>query len=166
MYFWRIDPLRDQLAATNLPARDALGYVIGTFSLYALFIELSAYTAPEQVTPWDGLTSLITIAIALIGPILAYRANGGPAGRDFTARFLALGWVLGIRFLAVVGTLLVAFYLLLGLAAGVFGSDPSQQFHSWLAPLQVVVFSLLYYWRLAIHMARVRLASTVESALA
>jgi hypothetical protein len=96
----------------------------------------------------DPLTSTATslayvlsqLAVSAIGVWCCYIANGGRTGRRFAERFLALGWVVGVRLFLVVAP---AFVLILVLEIEL--ATP------WLEATMLVL-SIVYFWRIRTHL--------------
>jgi hypothetical protein len=96
LYFWRLENLKGRLMQSPLSDREALPYLIA----FTASTGLATLLPPENYTGWDLLAVLIGVGLAILGPMWVYRQNGGDAGTQLLQRFLAIGWVVLIRMLA------------------------------------------------------------------
>ena len=149
MKFVNIRRLKDDLARGPLSARETAGYLAAQGMLLSiLFVPMPA-EAPE---PW---AFIVYPAIALAGVYYCYRQNGAASGERLPERYLALGWVVGVRI--AIGSLLIALAasLVIGFTALTLDFLESPYF-----PLAMNVvgvgLSALVYWRLGVHLADVR----------
>jgi hypothetical protein len=149
MYFWRIHSLKADLRRGDLPEQRAFAYLLATMALFT-FISNPELAENQSPAAWNWGTTLVYIAIVLAGTVAAYRANGGASGRQFLARYFALGWVLGIRLTAF---LLIPLMLIYGVVALTSGEQ------STAAALVLLgctsLWSVVFYARLAVHMREV-----------
>ncbi len=99
MYFWRIEKLKEELRQGQLGQRAAFGYVL--IALLASMLPPSAaslWIEPSDSSTYGDLLKYgAAMLLAIGGTYIAYRANGGPTGTDFAARYLAVSWVVSIR---------------------------------------------------------------------
>jgi hypothetical protein len=111
--------------------------------------------ADEEFRTADGILLVLIVLVTVFGLWAAYRANGGQQGTDLAGRFLAIGWVVGIRLMALMLTLLAfAFVLVMVLAFREQElSDRSIEMGGWVTAL---LAEMLFYWRLTHHLASVR----------
>jgi hypothetical protein len=141
MYFWRIEKLKKQMTTRPLSAREVLPYLI-------VFVALSTavgYIPQATRTVWDGLGAVWSVLLAIVGSIYIYRQNGGPDGEHFLQRYLAVGWVVTIRWLVVLIGVGVAFYATL--AAVGAGTDNTH----WYDFLFFAIIEAVLYWRIGHH---------------
>ncbi len=138
MYFWRVGNLKQELSTEPLPSRESIKYILAVLASYTLVLNPSVYTAEEVESPWQWLLTVVNLATLGVGTALAYRCNGGQDGVDFASRLFALGWVVGIR----VATLMIPVAVIV-LAVLKF---------PWGDLSLLIGISLVFYWRLAIHM--------------
>jgi hypothetical protein len=106
MYFWRLEKLKTEMAARPLSEREALPYLV-------VFVALSsavAYIPQTSHNLWDGFGAVWSVLLAAVGTVYIYRQNGGAAGQHFLQRYFAVGWVVFIRWLAVLILVAVPFY--------------------------------------------------------
>lgn len=97
MYWWNIERLTSELREGEPSTRDQVGYVAATL----LFPMLLAAGRTSSPATWPGALDwtgrVLAFLIVGTGIHVAYRANGGPTGRAFIARFVALRWVVQLR---------------------------------------------------------------------
>ena len=145
MYFWRIEQLEDQMVGRPLSEREVLPYLI-------VFVALTAaigFIPSERLNVWDHLGTSFSVILAVLGTIWIYRQNGGADGRLFLQRYLAIGWVVGIRWMAVLLVLFIPLFIMLWL----YGIE------SEVTTLYDVVFfaaaEFALYWRIGVHVGNV-----------
>jgi hypothetical protein len=167
MYYWRIKRLKNDLRAGDVPPRQVTGYALAHLLLWTLFTSLLAFLPAEDTTTFTAdlvVFILGSVLINIVGLWAAYRSNGGDGGRDLAGRLLALGWVLGLRFM------LFWFVLFTVLTFGVVGVTMAQQEQvetaevsgslvEWVASGTMLVASALFFWRLAHHLKDLRVGS-------
>lgn len=168
MYFWDIDELIADLRRRPPNARHGFGYLVGVL-LFALIPSanardalmampaLGALSVPLHLAVLVAANSLVSAAIVLWGAHASYRANGGEAGSDFVARFVAMGFVLGIRLLVLVGIPLVVAGSALSLLPILLlapGESYAMEPLPGSAAVGTLVFQAIYFWRLAHHFRR------------
>ncbi len=143
MHFWKIEELKSNLLQSDLGSALALQYLVVGGGLYMLF---AAIPLPDR-NFWDHVDLFSEPLFFALGTIYAFRRNGGPEGRDFVGRFLALSWVLGIRFGALVYIPAIVFVIFVQDA--LFGAVPDDS-----TPVESVVFAVInisFYLRLGRH---------------
>ena len=95
MYFWKIDKLNEELISAELNESEGFKYLMANTILYS--IGMIPYDEPNQ---FDVANGMINVIIGIIGLLFIYKCNGGSAGKQIIGRFLSVGWVIGIRFIA------------------------------------------------------------------
>jgi hypothetical protein len=148
MYFWKVEELKKKLAAGPLTEREALPYLV-------LFMATAAATPLTTVDPfnsWDYVETAASIALVIFGTIYAYRCNGGAAGSNFLQRFLAIGWVVVVRLIAM-------FVLPASFVLAVFVEESNT---TWQAALMVIIGEAIYFERIGNHMRSVAGAAAGE----
>lgn len=124
MYWWRIGDLRVDLVNGTLPERARFQYLLIFVVLSVVAMEFPLVSDAPNL--WDRTSTVVAITFTLLGTTWLYRVNGGSRGRGFLERYLSLGWVFMLRFLAVsVPVLMVA--VIAGVFAG-FATDESGPF--------------------------------------
>ena len=154
MYWWRINPLKAELASGAVSESEKLKYLMAMLLLYVISGEVSYLAAQadpgDTLTATDWLSSALFVITTFIGTYYCYRRNRAGDAKCFIERFVCLSWPITIRFLAI---------MLLGFAAffgfgDMLGGD---QFESWLLEESflgvaiLLVFQFAFYWYLARH---------------
>jgi hypothetical protein len=141
MYFWRIENLKDRLATRPFSERETLPYLV-------VFVVLCTAVAciPQPIKNiWDVLEATWSILLAAAGTIYIYRKNGVAGGQNFLQRYLAVSWVVTIRWVVIFAVAAIAFYATLE-AMGL----PTETTH-WYDFLFVAVAEVVVYWRIGFH---------------
>ncbi|MEW6306286.1 MAG: hypothetical protein AB1705_22695 [Verrucomicrobiota bacterium] len=141
MYFWRIERLKAEMAARPLSEREVLPYLV-------VFVGLATAVGyiPQAITNvWDGVGAVWSVALAVFGTIYIYRQNGGEDGQHFLQRYLAIGWVVTIRWLVILILVAIAFFALMT----VLESEAEQT--TWYEFLFLAVVEVVVYWRIGYH---------------
>ena len=141
MYFWRIEKLKTEMAARPLSDREVLPYLV-------VFVALSAVVINFPVTisnVWDVLYAAWSILLAVIGTIYIYRQNGGSDGRHFLQRYLAIGWVVTVRWLVI----LIAFAIV-AIAVLETANLPWED-TTWYEVIAFGIAEAIVYWRIGHH---------------
>jgi hypothetical protein len=173
MYFWRIKSLKEELRRGPLPPRSAFAYVLATFLLFQLMAGVPGLwnVDPADITSWTWVAFGLTAIVLVLGMYAAYQANGGAAGEDFAARYLALGWVLGLRILVFgIGALILVAVasVLVAIMQGAVtpeGDLPDEILPAWLTDLFSVALAVVFYWRLVHHFRSLAAPATPAAAL-
>ena len=135
--------------------RDALNYMLISAVQYQAAFYLAAWYGNWR--GWQLLAELVIVLVmSIIGVRECFKANGGLAGRHFILRYCALGVPIGLK-LAIAS-------VLLGLVLN-YGGDAvinATTFrnpilvHQYLAFVLALLFTFLYYWRVAFHLEKLR----------
>jgi hypothetical protein len=142
MYFWNTAALKQKLIERPLTDGEAFPYFLADAIMTACLIGLAPYATPDA---WNTSYSLLAIPVIIVGTIHLYRSNAGPDGTQFLQRSLALGWVLGLRILAL--SILAA--VILGFALYEAGPGEGLFAPAWFAVSLALLIG--YYWRLGHH---------------
>src|SRR5687767_5292916 len=97
MYFWRIEKLKDAMAAGPLTDREVLPYFIAFAILTALGTSLPG---EAEFNHWETVGAVWSVLLAGFGSYFIYSQNGGARGQYLLQRYFALGWVVGVRWVA------------------------------------------------------------------
>jgi hypothetical protein len=96
-HLWHTSRLRAELAAQTMSERDSAMYMAVAALLYTYTFYLASWFGGYR--HWSIVLEAVTVcAIGALGTIECYRANGGPTGRAFLARFCALSVPVGLKF--------------------------------------------------------------------
>ena len=143
MYFWRIKDLKNDLKARPLTEREALPYLIVCLVLSSLLCSISP--SVDEFNFWDGMNLVSAVLFSIFGTVYLYRKNGGDAGSQFISRYLALGWVVAIRWFT------AAFFPFLVI---VIALDLPEE-NNWFMFSYFFVALFVYYWRTGLHIKEV-----------
>lgn len=139
MYFWRIRELKSKLAHGPLSEREVLPYLV----VFAAIAYIAPFFPAESMNLWDYLGASWAVALAVGGTIYAFHRNGGRAGANFVQRYLAIGWVVSVRWIV---------FLMALFAAYVFLVDAPRE-TTWHEALLFGVAELVLWERIAHHIA-------------
>lgn len=140
MYFLDIRSLKRQLqTGVRLPEDEAFLYLLSSSIIQTLFT-----IVPSTVNLRNTLTTIAVMAVTVFGIIHCYSQNGGARGMGFLDRFIALSWVLGLRWF--LGSLFLLIPLVIFLIAA--RNDRGM----WIADVLEVLLVLGYYLRLGSHL--------------
>lgn len=144
MYWWKMKLLKKHLCENGLTEKQLFYYILIYVALGAIAVEMVGYMPHESPNNWTCVGSFASIAIPIVGTIMAFRANGGESGVQFAARYFSISLVASIRFgvlfIPVFVVLMVYWFYLYGLA-GEFESSAFEiaLFSVWYAGLYVYV---------------------------
>ncbi len=100
MYFCNIKALKEEIKSGDFGDKKAIVYIVVSIALYSIGLELTVlFPLVEDHNIWDGVDSLLSILVPVLGTIYAYRKNGGAEGKDFANKYFSISFVIGIRFL-------------------------------------------------------------------
>lgn len=131
MYFWKVDKLKADLRERSLSESETFKYLFASQVMYGLmmipFLENNV---------WDVYLAIVTSLITLVGVFYVYKCNNGAIGNNFLQRYVSLGWVVGIRYVALfMFPITVVFYTVIG----IYSSLPE---HTTL--FEVIFFSAIH----------------------
>jgi multisubunit Na+/H+ antiporter MnhF subunit len=153
VYFWNVERLRADLRERPVPPVEVVRYAAAILVTWGATSFMPV--ADTEFRVGDGILLALTVLVTVVGLWTAYRANGGPHGIDLAGRFLALGWVIGLRLMVLCLALLVIMVVIVLVLAfrGQELSDRSIELSAW---TMVLVVEIVFYWRLTHHLALVR----------
>jgi hypothetical protein len=164
MYIWNIKALKKELAANTLTEPQLFVYFLAMLTLETLMFELDPlFPSTGDTDVWDYAYFVGSVVFTVGGTLVAYRMNGGSAGRGFLVRYFPLMWVLTVRFLVFMLPLLVlAMIPVAYFSEALFGMDEAAEDFAALS-MYVVLLSwgwfLAFYYRLAVHLRDVARAA-------
>ncbi len=160
MYFWNIKALKKELVANTLTESQVFAYFLTMLTLNALVYEsIPLFPSAEETTAWDYAGYVGSVVFTLGGTLLAYRVNGGSAGKDFLRRYFPLMWVLTVRFLVVLLPLFVVALIPMFYFFGTEAADEDSVTLSMYVVIMGWAWFLAFYYRLAVHMRDVARAA-------
>jgi len=98
---------------------------------------------------WDAATSASNILIVSIGTVFAYKANGAGNGNNFLARYFSIGFVVTVRFLALLIPLMILLMLYYFYA---FDIEEEITTTAW-DFLPFLIWYVALYWRICKHIS-------------
>jgi type III secretory pathway component EscS len=147
MYFWNIERLKHDMALRPLSEGEVLPYV----TISGAAIAALGYIPSPGFNVWDGLGATWSTTLAVLGTIFIYRENGGANGSHFLQRYVAIGFVVSLRW--IVATCLVV----AGLIAALFLADVEiQEDTTWYAFAFLGIAETILYLRIAHHVRDLR----------
>jgi len=164
MYFWNIKALKKELVADVLSESQVFSYFLAVLTLDTLLFQLVAFfPGAEDPSVWDYADFAGSVGFTVGGTLLAYRQNGGSAGRGFLGRYFPLMWALTVRFLVfLLPVFAVAAIPMFYFSEAFFGTEAAGEDSATLS-MYVVMLSwawfLAFYYRLAVHMRAVARAA-------
>ena len=164
MYLWKIKTLKKDLVANRLTEPQLFSYFLAMLTLDILVYELATlFPSTEESTVWDYVGYVVSVVFTVGGALVAYRVNGGNAGKDFLRRYFPLMWVLTIRFLVfMVPIFVLAAIPMFTLSDAIFGTETAGEDSAALIKYIVVLgwaWALVFYYRLAVHLHAVARAA-------
>lgn len=152
MYFWKIEALKEDIKNDRFSEKDRFLYGLIYIVLCAACMEAMMRLPIENPNIWDAIGSFGNILISLVGTIIVYRFNGGAAGKDFLGRYFSIGFVVSIRFLALLIPMSAALF-----AYYVYAFPDEAQIVS--TPADTLLFAVWYallFWRISKHISDVK----------
>lgn len=157
MYLWNIKALKKELVANTLTEAQVFGYFLAMLTLDTSMYQLATlFPGTEETTVWDYVGYAVSVVFTVGGALVAYRVNGGGAGRDFLRRYFPLMWVLSVRFLAyLLPVFVVATIPMVYFSDAIFGAETAGEDAAALIKYVVLLswaWVLVFYYRLAVHL--------------
>ena len=160
MYFWNIKALKKELVANTLTESQVFAYFLTMLALNVIVYEsIPLFPNAEETTVWDYAGYVGSVVFTVGGTLLAYRVNGGSAGKDFLTRYFPLMWVLTVRFLVFLLPLFVVALIPMLYFSGTEAADEDSATLSMYVVILGWACFLVFYYRLAVHMRDVTRAA-------
>jgi hypothetical protein len=149
MEFLRIRGLKADLARESLSASETAKYLAAQAALSSIVL------IPTPADTPSGWPFLAYPLLALTGVYYCYKRNGGTTGERFAERYLAVGWVAGVR--VATALVVIAVVGLTGLAFTDIGLQWLEH-SNFAAAVDAGMFVVLafIYWRIGAHLADVQ----------
>lgn len=153
MYFWNINKLKAQLIERPLTEKELLPYLIATLLMFTLIPYL-----PDTLhfNAWDYLEMAIACLAVIIGTLWLYAKNLGSnidnKGSHFLQRYIALGWVVLVRFIVFVIPVII---LMAFLASNFALFNTESDATGWIDVMLITMIEVLLYWYFGKHIADV-----------
>jgi hypothetical protein len=156
MRFFSLSKVKNDISSGALGEQETFKYMIAWFIVFCL---ASFPASPEGASAASYVFWLVSSVVNIWGIKKSYAANGGARGSNFIGRFLALGWVLGIRGLIVFIPAFVLLCALLGVLiamAGVLQNGVEQVVAEYALFGSLIVYMAWYYSRLCANLRELR----------
>ncbi len=98
MYWKNINALKKVLIQGELPQKMQFWYVLVTFLIYEVFLEIASYIPSDDTSYLDYLSSIITVLMAILSVVFSYKANGSDNGKYFMQRYISINFVVSFRY--------------------------------------------------------------------
>jgi hypothetical protein len=139
-----------------VPPADVLRYAAAVLVIWSATSFIPVTNEAFDIA--DAAILVLIIVVTVLGLWIAYRANGGAHGTDLAGRYLALGWVIGLRLTALWLAIFVAMFLIVFVLA-FWEREPSDWTLNMVAWASALLTEVVFYWRLAHHLATMRSAT-------
>jgi hypothetical protein len=153
MYFWNLEGLKAELRERPVPPAEVVRYAT------AILVTWSATSfvpfANDKFEIADGVLLILIVLVTVLGLWTGYRANGGAQGMDLAGRYLALGWVIGLRLMPLLLAFLIVVFVIVFVLA-LEGQEPSDRSIDAVAWATALVAEVVFYWRLTHHLGSLR----------
>ncbi len=149
MYFWNINKLKSDFNEGAVSQRSILKYLIA----YTILVGVAMIPYGET-NQFDIFSAALMIPLSVFGLLYAYACNGGDSGDNFIGKYFAIGWVISIRFIAVLFPL--AFFV--GIIVGASGAEIPEETTLWDVIIEATV-TIFLFWRIAVHIKHTSVAN-------
>ncbi len=163
MRFFNISKIKNDISSGQFTELEYYKYMFAWFAMYYLTSFPVAGVAKSELPYFQSVIGWLAISgVNILGIRKSFAANGGSRGIQFIGKFLALGWVLGIRGLLFAIPGYIAFCFIVGFAMALTGNVQSadEKLLGVMAEyglyLFILGFSIWYYSRLCIHLRSLR----------
>ena len=157
MYFWKIESLKKDITDGSFGDKELLPYLVIYVGLSALGAALVGYLPIENINMWDYVNSILYVLVPIVGTIYVYRQNGGGNGENFASKYLAIGFVVTIRFigfLSIISLPIGVVYMFFGVVFDLFGVVPDEEEKNrttFFGVISSFALHLLFFFRIGKH---------------
>lgn len=144
MYFWNINKLKSDFNEGAVTEKSILKYLIA----YTILVGLVMIPYGET-NQFDMFSAALRIPLSVFGLLYVYACNGGDSGDNFIAKYFAIGWVITIRFIAVI--------IPLAVIVGASGTEIPEGTTLWDVLIEATV-TVFLFWRIAVHIKHTSVA--------
>ena len=100
MYWKNINALKELLMHGELPQKMQMWYLLVTFALYEIFMELGTYVQEESNPAYlDYIVSVVSVLLVILTIVYSYVVNGKERGRYLMQRYISINFVVGFRYM-------------------------------------------------------------------
>lgn len=138
MYFWRVNPLVEDLKNGRVTQRQKMYYYLaGTLlSLIYIFISSAVAVTPNLMTV---VNIVLAISVTVGGILLCYEANHQGDDTEFIDRFVCLSWPINMRMIAV----LIPIYIVAAIAS----SNNSGRVELTIVDVLITLLYSIYFYK-------------------
>jgi len=153
VFFWNVNRLKAQLRTERLSESEGFKYLLATFAFISVMSTVALVSA-EPLSTAELTAAFASTAILFVGLYACYAVNGGSAGFDFVNRYLALGWVVGIRVFVVSA----AVFFVIGVVVTFANPTAAESSPFWdtAGAIFTVALPSISLWRIAVHIGDLR----------
>lgn len=153
MYFFRLKPLKEELAGTGLPEKERMKYLLAFFFLFTM----ASFLGSNEPTIINYASCAVMLILLITGFLYAFKRNGGNQGHSFLERYLSISWVVNIR----VGIIMLFIAGFLGTGLSILGFiDPmEEEGGQGLLLLVMIIGETFMVWNIGKHVGEVRTAA-------
>lgn len=144
MYIWKIDSLIRDLQNDSLEQKERANYLIAWVTVTAFVLETSYLFEPLSATYLQLGSSAAVVLITAAGTYYCYQVNRRADDWEFLARFISIGWVVGIR----LGVFFLIVYTIYAIAGYVILGDDFDEYLTPSSSVEILitpVLSVLFY---------------------
>ncbi len=150
MYFWNIKALKAQIKRGELDDRETLPYFIVSGLLFIfIFNTLCMDPSNTKSNIWDLLSIFVDMVLLVVGTLYAYKKNGGTQGENFIRKYIAISFVVSVRFFLF--SILLLLFVALPIVTFFFPSWLNNEATDPFSVLFYTAWQTLLYYRIAKH---------------
>ena len=156
MYFWKINDLKKELIKNGLSQKSMFIYILLYMLLAQFFVEVSyIFPSEEAATTTDYIQMIFDLAAVGIGTYLCFYANGSGNGQQFSERYFSIGFVVGLRFIALLFPIVIVFGIVVGILSETSGMDLDGPAFNYGMLAIFSAWLVAMYWRIITHINEV-----------
>jgi hypothetical protein len=145
MYFWKTAQLADDIKNNKVSEKSKMYYYLLVVALYNLVAYQNLLEFEMDMTTLIGEMLITTVVIA-IGILITFKSNNGVNGSDYISRVIMLGLPITVKIIVFMSIFQIALY------AAVFYYWNYDVLTDLFVSANVVVATILVYWRLNVHL--------------
>jgi len=146
MYFWKTAQLADDIKNNKVSEKSKMYYYLLMMVMFNVFAYSFLLDLGAEDVSVDIFEMIITTVILVGGILINFKANKGVDGVDYMARVIMLGVPIAIKLTIV---MMLFGFILFEIVYAYWGFDILTD---WFVLGQVTVISVLFYWRVNVHL--------------
>ena len=146
MYFWKTAQLADDIKNNKVSEKSKMYYYLLMMLMFNVFAYSFLLDLRAEDVSVDIFEMIITTVILVGGILINFKANKGVDGVDYMARVIMLGVPIAIKLTIV---MMLFGFILFEIVYAYWGFDILTD---WFVLGQVTVISVLFYWRVNVHL--------------